>query len=486
MIKNERQYKVSKKRAEKFRISLLELDEQAATNGCPKNIHPKIFKAQRDSLYTLQQELIVQLKEYEMLKNGEVQLLHGATLQELPKQLIRARIALGMTQKELAIRLGKKEQQIQRWEDSEYESVSFKKLALIKDALGLRISESIFLPAPEQAKAILFNSLSQIGLSTDFIKRRLLPIELKNQELSEENSVQWAQEAAEFIGWIFNLSADALLGGKPLLISSNSSNEVRYKLPEGRKEDFVNAFTVYASKLASILPPIVSRARPVGSLEPPEVIYNKICNDDGVPCLKKALEYVWGLGVIVLPLGDGGVFHGACFRKFGINIIVLKQKHTSPYESKWLFDLFHELYHAYQHPELDSFAYVENIDNCSHINREEEEAANRFAAEVCLNGKSNILVKACFKEASNEIQFLKNAVQSVAKKFNVSQGLLALQVAYAAKTKYGKKWWGAAFNLQGETDHPLDTTRLVFLSKVDLSKLSNKERSILERALEDE
>ncbi|MBF0382674.1 MAG: helix-turn-helix domain-containing protein [Magnetococcales bacterium] len=485
MIKNERQYGISKKKAEKFRLAIIDFDREAAENGCPKNIHPKIFKAQRDTLVTFHKELIEQLKEYEMLKNGEVQVLHGATLQELPKQLIRARIALGMTQKQLALRLGKKEQQIQRWEDSNFETVAIKTLAKIKDALGLRISESIFLPAPEQAKSILFNSLLQVGLTADFVRKRLLPIELIKREFSGVDSIQWSKEAARHIEWVYGWSINALMGGEPLLISKSACNEARFKLPEGRKEDFVTAFTVYARKLSYLLPSIVKGAKPLESLEKPTDIYKKICNSDGYPCLKKALEYVWGLGVIVLPLGDGGVFHGACFRKDGINIIVLKQKQNVSYESKWLFDLFHELYHAFQHPDIGSLAYIEHTDSLTQLNRKEEEAANKFAAEVCLNGKSQALLQNCFKDASYEIKYLKRSVKSIAKNFKVSQGLLALQVAHEAKAEYGWNWWGAAANLQRKTEHPLETTRQIFLSRTDLSKLGNMERSIIQRAFED-
>jgi HTH-type transcriptional regulator/antitoxin HipB len=53
----------------------------------------------------------------------------------VPQDLIRARIASGLSQKELAKRLGMPEQQIQRYEAKEYESVSLARIAEIAKAL---------------------------------------------------------------------------------------------------------------------------------------------------------------------------------------------------------------------------------------------------------------------------------------------------------------------------------------------------------------
>jgi len=60
-------------------------------------------------------------------------------VEDLPKTLIRARIASGMTQEGLAHRLGVKTQQIQRYEATEYESASFARILKVVQALGLRM-----------------------------------------------------------------------------------------------------------------------------------------------------------------------------------------------------------------------------------------------------------------------------------------------------------------------------------------------------------
>ena len=65
---------------------------------------------------------------------------------ELPRALIQSRIALGLSQKELAERLGLKEQQIQRYEATEYAGASVQRVQEVIQALGLQVREEVVLP----------------------------------------------------------------------------------------------------------------------------------------------------------------------------------------------------------------------------------------------------------------------------------------------------------------------------------------------------
>ena len=57
-----------------------------------------------------------------------------------------AQIAVGISQKELAARLGLKEQQIQRYEATDYASASLARVNAVIRALGLTVREEIRLP----------------------------------------------------------------------------------------------------------------------------------------------------------------------------------------------------------------------------------------------------------------------------------------------------------------------------------------------------
>ena len=56
-------------------------------------------------------------------------------LEDLSETLIRARIAAGLTQAELAERLGMKPQQVQRYEASQYASASLERLQEVARAI---------------------------------------------------------------------------------------------------------------------------------------------------------------------------------------------------------------------------------------------------------------------------------------------------------------------------------------------------------------
>ncbi len=68
------------------------------------------------------------------------------SLREIPEALIRARIASGLSQKQLAERLGLKEQQLQRWEATRYAGISLDRIHDVAEALGVTIREQVILP----------------------------------------------------------------------------------------------------------------------------------------------------------------------------------------------------------------------------------------------------------------------------------------------------------------------------------------------------
>ena len=144
MITNERQYRISKGWLKKFEASAA-LHERSDP---PPDVHPTIHQAGIDALRSEAAALRDQLDEYERLRAGHVKQRTLSSLRELPKAIIEARIAAHVTQKELGKRLGVAEQQVQRWEASDYAGVSVDRMQEIADALGVRITETIrFRPA---------------------------------------------------------------------------------------------------------------------------------------------------------------------------------------------------------------------------------------------------------------------------------------------------------------------------------------------------
>lgn len=132
MIKNERQYRITRSQADKFRAALEAHEEQAKIDT---KTHPRKLKIAGSSLRSQLETLEGELKEYEDLSSGSRGAPDLNYLGRVARDLIAARIAAGLTQAELAERLEMPAQQIQRYEATDYESASLARLLEIADVL---------------------------------------------------------------------------------------------------------------------------------------------------------------------------------------------------------------------------------------------------------------------------------------------------------------------------------------------------------------
>ena len=139
MITNERQYQISKAQAAKFRAAL---DQPQARTA---HLHPRARTALRDAAQSQLDELLTELTDYECLRDGRLTSLTAESISELAPALVKARIIRNWTQKELADRLDVAEQQVQRYEATQYQGVSVERLQAVADALKLSVREVITL-----------------------------------------------------------------------------------------------------------------------------------------------------------------------------------------------------------------------------------------------------------------------------------------------------------------------------------------------------
>ena len=138
MITNERQYRIASTQLEKLKEAIDAFDIKASTERTKSKV---LAKAEINALCSEYDNLSMQLHEYETLKSGTVEILKASNFEELPSILIRARIAKGLSQRQLAGSLGLKEQQIQRYEAEDYASANLRRLAEVARVLGLSINE---------------------------------------------------------------------------------------------------------------------------------------------------------------------------------------------------------------------------------------------------------------------------------------------------------------------------------------------------------
>ena len=483
MITNEKQYRITRNRAKGFAQAIEEFDAEAHQR---LGVHPRLVQAEREAMESQLADLRDELEEYERLKSADLSVISVTSFDDLADGLIKARIAAGLSQRALAQRLELKEQQIQRYEAERYASASYKRMCHVAHALGVRIENEILLPVVPASFEGLLAKVSQVGLSREFVVGRLLSTAdaaVADGEVPEErNDEKLTAKAAAALERVFGWTRENILGAQALSAAWTVTATARFKMPKGRRESTAGLFAAYANHLA------VVAIRGMGDYptesiptDAGEMRRRILARGEGTGDLRNVLHTVWDLGVVVLPLKGKGTFHGACWRYEGRNAIVLKQ--TSKHEARWTFDLLHELFHAGQRREQDTFEVVEAEATSSERRESEEEvAASQYAGDVMLDCNAESLAQQCVSLARKRVQRLKGAVRRVADMSGVSTGALANYLAFRLSCQ-GLNWWGAAANLQRKSGDPWKAARDVFVERHPYRIDDEIDRALLDRAL---
>nr|WP_314542748.1 XRE family transcriptional regulator [uncultured Massilia sp.] len=473
MIKNQRQYNVTRNNALLFKEALV----HARLETPPADIDPVIHAAKIAGMESMLQTLEEDMAEYDALLQGNVEIISLNSLEELPVGLIKARIARKLTQKELADLVGVKPQQIQRWESEDYEKVGFGNLVEIANALELDISECIRLPGKPKS---VFAYLKELGLDKNFITSRLASNDALYR-LGKCSEVDILAAAAPRLLSIFGVMVSedevALLDDRIAKAAAGG----RFKLPANANLNKVNAYSVYAKHLAKI---VAQGSCNLPIIEIPQTwheLRNALCGNES-PTFERLLHGAWDLGIAVLPLRDPGRFHGVSWRFSGRNVIVLKQ--SSQYSSRWAFDLLHEICHAGEHGEKETHDDSElDATDAQRRESEEEKAANDLAGNVLLGGRAEELFQLVMKSANNIPNRIKKAVENVASQNFVNVSDLANYIAYRVKDTID--WWGTAANLQPYNEDPISVARAILMQRIDVTCLAYEDRILLEQAIGD-
>ena len=483
MITNERQYRITRRKAHGFAHAIEEFD---ANSYSRMDVHPRLVQAEREAMESQLADLQEELEEYEQLKSAEVSVISVGSFEELADGLIMARIAGGLSQRALAQRLKLKEQQIQRYEAERYASASYQRLCQIARALELRIENEILLPVVPDSFEGLLAKVGQVGLTRDFVVGRLLSsadASAADGEVPDQaNNQRLTANAAAVLERVFGWRRDDVFGASALPTPLTAAAAARFKMPKRRDERAAGLFATYASHLASVA--IRGMADyPIESIptDPGEMRKRILARGEGKDDFRTVLHTVWDLGVAVLPLRGRGIFHGACWRYEGRNAIVLKQ--GSKHEARWTFDLLHEVFHAAQRPEQRTFELVEAEATSSERRESDEEiAASQFAGNVMLDCKADELAEDCVAQAKNLVPRLQRVVREVAEKQGVSVGAIANYLAFRLSWQ-GLNWWGAAASLQRDDEDPWTVARDVFVERHPHRIEDEIDRSLLDRAL---
>jgi len=132
MIKNEKQYKITKKKLAVLHQKITEMNSEGDRLSLTRQLV-------LNSLLDMSGDMETAIAEYDLLKKNKTKILKSRSLYELPSLITEYKIASGLTQKEFSKKIGMKEQQFQRYEAENFQGISFKNLLKILQAIGLDV-----------------------------------------------------------------------------------------------------------------------------------------------------------------------------------------------------------------------------------------------------------------------------------------------------------------------------------------------------------
>ena len=468
MITNDVQYRTAKTQVDRLQRLQAELDERPldTNNGELRR------KLETHAVESQASELLSELEEYDALRAGHAPVGHLTTLDDLPRILVRARIAAGMSQKALAERMGLKEQQIQRYESSDYSSASLSRLREVAKALDF----SVPLPDEVPTSDALVAQLAGLGLDRAFVRKRIAPAALRDDR-RDSRELAPIIDLASRLGRVFGMDASSVLAGTQIEADNRVLASANFKIPKGATRESVAAYTVYAHYVALL---VLQSSEGLSQRKVPSnwaTFREEWHQADPSGSFQGLVEFVWDLGIPVVPLADAGTFHAAVWRAHDREVIVLKQgAHRS---SRWAFDLLHEIGHIIAGIDGSDGGVIDADESSTDPS---EDAANSFAGDVLLDGRAEELVQLCIKQAQGSVERLKSVVPRVAASQKVRTSALANYLAFRLAMQ-DINWWGAASNLQSSDADPWSICRDVLIERCDLGVLNPLDRELLNQAL---
>jgi HTH-type transcriptional regulator/antitoxin HigA len=330
MITNDRQYKTTMRQFRELERAISEMGAGVGEAPSPD----WLAKASREALASEAGILRAEISEYEALLARPADSFVLSSLAELPRDLIRARITKGLSQRELADLLGLKEQQVQRYEATQYAAASLRRLQEIATALGLEVPTTRALEGGETKSGVPNEPDWNLFPVAEMYRRGWFP--------GFEGSLDAAKRSADslvkdFLEGAFNrptmalhrkhirtgsiLDENALLVWEARLLTLASQMEVKAPYAPGSIDDSWIAGLVGLSRF-----------------------------EDGPLRARAALAEV-GIPLVVEPHLAGTHLDGASLLRAGTPVIGLTLRYDRV-DSFW-FVLMHELFHVLKHLRKD-------------------------------------------------------------------------------------------------------------------------------------
>ena len=484
MIYDDFQRNVTTKAADKFYTAIKELSHIPKKEITDLRWHQNYISALRCQA----EELEAEKAEYDLIKSDKVKIKVTSAF-DLGKNLVNARIKSGMDQAALATRLNVSKLVVVRAEVNQYSITAIDVIRKAAKLLKVEIPEKV-LPSNFDGKMSgILTKLKKAGLDRKFVLSRLIKPHdyIKVAKLSGTELDKYTFGLYLHLNRIFGWTWDNLLSSSDLSSPIVNTASVKFKVESNRNPNKINIYSKYARYLAQVA--IENSKKLIKKHIPATAIAMRkaIIDSYGSINLENTLNYAWECGVIVLPLDVKGNFHGACIRIKGRNVIILNPR--KQFIATWLFDLLHELSHAGQDPNRESFDEIEEVATSQERRTSKEEIdANAFANTVIFGKDAENLLNQCIEQVDGDLKLLKKAVSQIAQENQVMVGALANYVAHESKAnikfKY-KELLAMAESLQLEKGNPYLITREAFIKRSPLMTASGMDMGLLFQAMED-
>ena len=350
-------------REARARISRLSeaLHSEHAMEPVVAGLPPEVVSQVSRMMKAERERLTQAVEAYEAAKETQKPTALKALVNQEPGlMLIVARIANGYSQKDLAWRLGVKEQQVQRWEAERYGQISLKNYNRVAALLGVRLTADM----PDQPA---FRGLDKVidGVSKSEIKKIL--------KHGRENG--WFAEdftEAELRRYIAENRIDF---GSPGLLRTglnvvDHTEDVmlhawRARVTARAREAFASVEDVHEPLELKWMPGLI-----------------RLSNDTHGPL--RAVEVLADRGIVLIvePQVPGLKIDGAAFIVDGRPVIGMTIR-TDTVDNFW-FTLMHELAHVTLHFSTGlAVGFYDQTDQETSVDEQEEEA-NRFASNLLI------------------------------------------------------------------------------------------------------
>lgn len=332
---------------------------RSIVEGVPQAIISGITR----SLATERRELNAQLEAYRKAKAGDLLMFQERAGNDPGAFLILARISKGLSQKDLARKLGLREQAIQRWEAEKYRSIALSNYQKVATALGVTWTFSVSSPLNERW-----------GLSIETPRSELLKVARHARDNGWLDTDETTSDDNAIATLVRYVGDHVIRHGTPSLLRTGMN--VSDRSQDWALLSWKAQITRRAEKIIESGTPKYS---PTNLLWLPELVRLSVF-DDG-PQRTLTLLKQNGIVLVIEPQIPGMCVDGASFLVDGIPVIGLTLMRDM-LDNFW-FTLLHEVAHVVLHYRTGlSAGFFDDIDSPELDELESE--ANEFASNLLI------------------------------------------------------------------------------------------------------